>query len=236
MSNTIPVQKLHLGCGLTRPAGWINLDGSWNAWLAKHPLMRRIVAAFRLVPRSQLEIEWGSDVLIHDVRKPLPFPDHSIAAIYSSHLLEHLFLEEAERLLKECRRVLQPNGVLRIVVPDLRSIVLEYLGQSALDSPPLPNSEMLSPADRMNMRLLLRSPRPQSGWMLYRLYSALKDFHWHKWMYDAPSLMTHFRDAGFVDVAQKGYHDSRIDDIAVIEQASRVLDGKGICIEGVNPA
>lgn len=225
-------RKLHLGCGLVQPEGWINLDGSWNAWLAKRPVLRGIAGAMRLVPRSQLDIAWGRDTLVHDVRKPLPFADGSIAVIYSSHLLEHLYLDEAKRLLSECQRVLAPEGVLRIVVPDLRAIVEEYLGGDPLDPLP-PHETFASPADLMNKRLLLRSEHAPAGRGLYRLYSATMDFHAHKWMYDSGSLIAHFRAAGFEDVARREFHDSRIDGIASIEQASRVLDGRGLCIEGV---
>ena len=28
-------KKLHIGCGPFTPSGWVNLDGSWNAKLAK---------------------------------------------------------------------------------------------------------------------------------------------------------------------------------------------------------
>src|SRR5580693_8409481 len=90
----VPLRKLHLGCGLVQPEGWINLDGSWNAWLARYPALRAVIRALGLVSRSQLDIEWGRDTLVHDVRKPLPFADGSIAAIYSSHLLEHLYADE----------------------------------------------------------------------------------------------------------------------------------------------
>ncbi len=225
-------RKLHLGCGLVQPEGWINLDGSWNAWLATHPFLRSVIGALGLVPRSQLAIAWGRDTLVHDVRKPLPFADGSIAVIYSSHLLEHLYLDEAKSLLAECQRVLAPEGVLRIVVPDLRAIVEEYLGGDELDPLP-PDAATPSPADRMNQRLLLRSPTAPTGRGLYRVYSASKDFHAHKWMYDSEALIAHFRAAGFHDVARREFHESRIDGIAAIEQASRVLEGRGLCVEGV---
>lgn len=227
-------KKLHLGCGLTAPDGWVNLDGSWNAWLAKSPVLRRALRALRIVPPEQLEIPWNPNVLIHDVTKGLPFEDNSFSAVYASHLLEHLYLEQAEFLLKECYRVLEPSGVLRIVVPDLRSIVLEYLGERTLvysDDSDAP----ATPADKLNKRLMLRSPESPSGNWLYRLYTALKDYHSHKWMYDANSLIAYLRLAGFADVREMPFHESRIVGIEEVEQASRVLNGVGVCIEGTKP-
>lgn len=66
-------KRLHLGCGLNTPEGWINLDGSWNARLAKHSTLRRFLKAFHVLPASLLEVPWSPDILNHDVRNPLPF-------------------------------------------------------------------------------------------------------------------------------------------------------------------
>jgi hypothetical protein len=69
--------------------------------------------------------------------------------------------------------------------------------------------------------------------VIYRLYTTLKDFHSHKWMYDADSLSRYFREAGFTEVQQMRFLESRIDGIEEVEEASRVLRGEGIIIEGV---
>lgn len=57
----------------------------------------------------------------------LPYADSSFDVAYSSHFLEHLDKDTAPRVLKEIRRILKPNGILRIVVPDLENMVNEYL-------------------------------------------------------------------------------------------------------------
>lgn len=54
-------------------------------------------------------------------------------------------------------------------------------------------------------------------------------------MYDADSLMMHFKAAGFVDVQEMKFHRSRIKNIEEIEEAGRILNGVGICIEGIKP-
>jgi predicted SAM-dependent methyltransferase len=48
----------------------------------------------------------------------LPFDDRSFDFAFSEHFFHHLFLDEALPLMRECRRVLRPGGVLRTVVPD----------------------------------------------------------------------------------------------------------------------
>lgn len=228
------MKRLHLGCGLNTPEGWIHLDASWNAWLAKYPILRKSLKAIHLLPADQKDIPWKSGILIHDVRKPLPFQDNTFNAIYASHLLEHLYLEEAKGLLKECFRVLLPTGVLRMVVPDLRSIILEYVGDKPFGK--LSNdTETINRADRLNKRLLLRGPEPKSGNLFYKIYTLLKDFHSHKWMYDAESLTFYFKQAGYVDVQEMQFLQSRIEGIEKIEKGESILNGEGICVEGSKP-
>lgn len=48
----------------------------------------------------------------------LPFADREFQFVYSEHFFEHLFLDEAASLLRECRRVLAVGGVIRTLVPD----------------------------------------------------------------------------------------------------------------------
>jgi predicted SAM-dependent methyltransferase len=48
----------------------------------------------------------------------LPFENSAFSFIFSEHFFEHLFLDEASELFKECYRVLQPGGCMRTVVPD----------------------------------------------------------------------------------------------------------------------
>ncbi|WP_088241393.1 class I SAM-dependent methyltransferase [Calothrix rhizosoleniae] len=48
----------------------------------------------------------------------LPFDNDSVDFIYSEHFFEHLFFDEALSLLRECHRILKPNGVIRTCVPD----------------------------------------------------------------------------------------------------------------------
>jgi predicted SAM-dependent methyltransferase len=234
MSNAKDFLRLNLGCGLQTPEGWINVDGSWNARLTKHPSVRRLLSYLHFMPKDKSEIPWSSKIFIHDIRKPLPFPDGSATAIYASHVLEHLYLEEARRLIREAFRVLRAGGILRVVVPDLNAIIQEYLGGR-------PFGELsgefatLRPADRVNHRLLMHWATPPTGNLLYRIYNSWQDFHSHKWMYDSDSLISLFQAAGFAEAERKGCHQSGIDDIARVEEESRILNGAGVCVEAVKP-
>ena len=48
----------------------------------------------------------------------LPFKDSTFTFVFSEHFFEHLFMDEAFELFRECHRVLRPGGVMRTVVPD----------------------------------------------------------------------------------------------------------------------
>jgi predicted SAM-dependent methyltransferase len=54
----------------------------------------------------------------YDMGNQLQFGDNTFDFVYSEHFFEHLFTDEAVALLTECYRILKPNGVVRIVVPD----------------------------------------------------------------------------------------------------------------------
>lgn len=98
-----PSKLLNLGCGRQVHPAWVNVD------LAAHDPL----------------------ILPHDLRQPLPFADASFTVVYHSHVLEHLPRRSAPPFLAECFRVLEPGGIIRVVVPDLEGIVRLYL--SALD-------------------------------------------------------------------------------------------------------
>lgn len=94
-----PRPLLNLGCGSRRHPAWTNVD--------LHPC--------------------GADVIAADLRRPLPFADGCFTAVYAAHVLEHLAPGAAFALVKECRRVLRPAGIVRVVVPDLERVARDYL-------------------------------------------------------------------------------------------------------------
>lgn len=54
----------------------------------------------------------------YDLRLGLPFPDDSIDFIYAEHVLEHFEYSDLLVMIKDCYRVLKPNGIISVVVPD----------------------------------------------------------------------------------------------------------------------
>jgi SAM-dependent methyltransferase len=225
--------KVNLGCGPHAPTGWLNIDGSWNAWLSNHTYLYKTLKTIGVISKNNPVAQWNVRPLVHDLTEPLPFKENSVAVIYGAHVLEHLYLSDAQRLLGECLRVLRPGGVIRMVVPDLRSMVTSYLKNKNGGSPS--PAERIAAADKLNEMLGFRSPAPPTGNPLFKFYYLWKDFHHHKWMYDSDSLIRYMENAGFVAVSEKAYLHSEIPAIAEVEDPGRVLDGAGICVEGRKP-
>ena len=90
---------LNLGCGRRFHPEWTNVDF----------------------------VSTGEGVIAHNLTQGIPFPDASFDVVYHSHVLEHFPKIASESFLRECCRVLRPQGVLRVVVPDLEQITRNYL-------------------------------------------------------------------------------------------------------------
>lgn len=222
--------QLHLGCGIFAPPNWLNVDGSLNALLNQHPALKRFLASLRIIPQHLLKVPWSGAVVHHDLRKPLPWPDQSFKAVYASHLLEHLYFDEAQRLLRECFRVLKPGGHLRLVVPDFAQIIADYTAGRTFPEKRWKPDWPSTPADTANLQLFFRDPVFRPGGWKVKLYDAFYDLHGHKWMYDEPSLIAHMQHAGFVDARRRGFHESAIPSLEGVEMRDRVED-KGLCVE-----
>lgn len=66
--------------------------------------------------RQNLDKE--TNYIEHDLLKEVPFEDNSCEGVFISHFLEHLDAQQSVKLIQESLRVLKPNGLLMISVPD----------------------------------------------------------------------------------------------------------------------
>jgi len=94
---------LHVGCGPNILPGWVNVD---------------------VDPRTK-------GAIYFDAINSLPLADASVKRIHCEHFLEHLHSEHAKNFLSECRRVLEPAGSMRIIVPDAETYMLAYTAKDA---------------------------------------------------------------------------------------------------------
>lgn len=213
MENKIVV-KLNLGCGPRPFKGWINIDKSWNTYLYKFPLFKKLIIKLLLflgwVTKDALEnvVDYPPDLDIRrrDVTKGLPFNDMSVDYIYTSHLLEHLRKEDAIFVLKECYRVLKQGGVLRVVVPDLKIYVKEYMNKKECS-----DDNDIPAADKFMNGLMLQGigdDRP----LFYKCMCKR-----HQWMYDFESLAKRLYDCGFSKVKECKLGKGLLPDLQYIE-------------------
>lgn len=121
--------KLHLGAFDSGIAGWQNTDITPHIWIAKIPALPFVLYKLGLMPRARYEqhVHGVFSMLNYlNLCKPLPYADNEVDAIFSSHVFEHLFMDEVEALISECYRVLRQGHVCRVVVPDLEKIMSLY--------------------------------------------------------------------------------------------------------------
>jgi SAM-dependent methyltransferase len=103
---------------------------------------------------NQLPAPWQNLGPTHDIRKRLKFENGSAAAILAEHVIEHVPFLQGLGFFRECLRVLQPGGVLRIAFPDVgRFLTLE-------DSELGLNAAALCYADGLAQRPGLDLPAP----------------------------------------------------------------------------
>ena len=166
-------RRLNIGCGQDiRPSseGWINAD-------------------IRGVP--------GTDV-VADARH-LPCEDGTFEEVLAYDLLEHVSLFDVPVMLREWRRVLRPDGILRLRVPDVRKIALRLLDRSLEPNPARvqkPNPGVGSPTgEDAAIWLLFGDQSPEWGGT---------EFGSHHWGYTAITLARLLVEEGFKTVAVEG--------------------------------
>jgi|GEM_PF-884559 len=103
----------------------------------------------------------GPEVIAHNLYHGIPFADGTFEVVYHSHVLEHFPKEFGGFFIKECKRVLKPGGILRVVVPDLEQMVREYL--AALDGALQGENEARRRYDWMLIEMLDQLVRNRSG-------------------------------------------------------------------------
>ena len=162
-----PGGRLHVGCGTTRLNGWINVDRFTS------PAVDYII----------------------DIRYGLPFRE--LELIYAEHFLEHLSVEEAVRFLRECRRVLAPEGILRLTTPNLDWVWATHYGTGR-----------------------------SAGAAVRDCFQLNKAFYaWgHRFLYNWDTLVALLGHAGFAAVDPAAYGESRHPALRGLERHERSAD------------
>jgi len=121
------VVKVNAGSSLSVTDGWVNVDGSPHVLFAGWPqpvlkLLYRVSDARNWCgePSHYLRQLKSHSFVHHNLQYGLPFPSESVDYVYSSHVLEHFYLDVAEHVLRDVHRVLKIGGRCRVCVPDLQ--------------------------------------------------------------------------------------------------------------------
>ncbi|MDB6072391.1 MAG: uncharacterized protein JWO89_31, partial [Verrucomicrobiaceae bacterium] len=167
---------LNLGCGVHFHEAWVNLDITpANPKVIKHNL----------------------------AEEPLPFENRSCAAVYHSHVLEHIPPQQVRGFIDECFRVLAVNGTLRIVVPDLEGIARQYLKQ--LDAAAAGDEAAGHRHEWMVMELVDQLTRETSGGQMLEYWKQnpmpAEDFVFERQGWEARRFVDQWRqDPGFLNL------------------------------------
>lgn len=163
-------RRVHLGSGDHRLPGWINVD--------RDPAMPVDVAA--------------------DLTYRFPFRADSVDLIHSEDFIEHVDGGTGAAVLRECHRVLRSGGVMRLVTPDLRTLVEEvYIRRDArhlrwCDA----YLEAHGPCEALNMHMRMGGE--------------------HRFIYDEERLTALLREIGF-DVRRVRYNRSPVPELCYLD-------------------
>lgn len=195
MQQEIPskIVAVNLGSGPQVAPGWQNFDNSPNLRLSKIPYARWVLWKAGVLSKPHYDVKWPESVRYRQLTSPLPFADGLVDYIYTSHFLEHIYLSDAQKILRETYRVLKTGGVARIIVPDLNYYIREYLKN--LTDRPEEAGDLFMKA--MNIHAGQRDP--------------------HLWMYDTDSMSKQLKNAGFSTIENCAFKQGKCKDIDILD-------------------
>jgi SAM-dependent methyltransferase len=175
----------------------------------------RMLVRLGVIPST----EFGPHVTVHDLLKPLPYANDSVACIYAGEVWEHFRYADAERLTRECVRVLAPGGVLRVCVPDGAEFWRRYLeiyGEQMAQ----PSAQRRAAPLRAHVGMYFHDIATTRQWL-----GSLG--HTHKWQFDEVQLVELLQASGCSGVTRRPFWESRIPDVDQVERSDFLI------VEGV---
>jgi predicted SAM-dependent methyltransferase len=171
---------VNIGAGdVGKQTGWVNMDGS----------------------RAR-----GVNCL-YDARKRLPFPDKSVRGIFTEHFFEHIdYTEEAPHFLAECHRVLQDDGVIRIIVPDAEKYLEAYVAGGW---------NQLAALRPLDAHLKDQHFQFKYNTRMELINVVFRQAQEHKFAYDFETLELLLKRNGFQDIQKQEYGKSVAPEICI---------------------
>jgi len=199
---------VNYGCGFTAPSQWMNYDSSLTLRFERIPILGRIYT--KNGKRFPKNVKYGNIV------RGLPVKNESIDIAFSSHMLEHLSLDDFRTALNNTVKMLKCGGVFRLVVPDLRFLAEVYLKSKDKD------------ACVQFVRNTLMGEEIGMKNLITILYSAFQNRK-HLWMWDYNSIKYELESAGFINVRECSFGDAENSMFNLVEEKSRFL--MAVCVE-----
>ena len=211
---------LNLGCGTktSNSEDIINIDWSILLRIKKNFFLSKLLLLLLNDERKEKFRNIPNNILVHNLKKGIPFKDNSIDAVYSSHVLEHIERKYVPHFLTEILRVLKPNAINRIVVPDMYFLTKKYVEnyKKCCDQ-----NEFSRNHDRFIANIIEQSVRREaSGTSKQKKLSrkienlllgdARKRGETHQWMYDNINLGNILLDVGYSEVKVQSFLTSDI--------------------------
>jgi len=200
---------VQFGCGLCAPDDWQNFDASPTFLLQNRIPFLTTLLVKKGFPDFPKNIKYG------DVIKGLPIPAQSAQAIYCSHVLEHLALNEFHIALRNIFSYLRPGGIFRLVVPDLEQLTRNYLA----DPSPNANSRFMQDS-YLGENSLTRGIRA----MPHTLFGRSRHF----WMWDYKGMAEELAIAGFTEIRRAKFGDSPDPHFHSVESEARWTNCLGV--------
>jgi ubiquinone/menaquinone biosynthesis C-methylase UbiE len=160
---------LHIGCGTANKAK-LHKNFHGDQW---HEL------------RLDIDENVAPDI-VADMRDLSIIPDNSVDAVWSSHNIEHLYPHNVAGVFKDLFRLIKPNGLFLVTMPDIQSVA-NFVAHGNLEEPIYDSpAGPIAPID-----------------ILYGFRASMERgnlFMAHKTGFTAETLAKYFRDAGFCNI------------------------------------
>jgi len=211
---------LNLGCGnKTLDLDYVvNIDFSIYLVIKKYKL-NKFLSLFLNKSRVEKLNNLPKNILVHNLKNGIPFRNNTQDVVYHSHILEHIDRDQVDKFFKEILRVLKPNGIQRIVIPDLEILCKNYIKNlEKIDNSLL---EDITTHENFIAEIIEQCVRKESHGTSKQNYltrkienillgDARQRGETHQWMYDRVSLSNILKDIGFKEIKIHRYDTSDI--------------------------
>jgi len=181
------VRKLQLGTGQNLLEDWLNTDVNPD-------------------PSPDL-----GGIVFLDAKKPFPIEDGTFDYVFLEHVIEHVQFNEGLSLLRECHRILKPDGRIRIATPDLETLIQLHTTQK-------------TDIQKRYVNWIVDKFLPEVGIYseCFVINNAFRNWR-HQFIYDHATLQLAMERTGFVNVISYRPGESDDENLRGIESHGKAI-------------